>query len=80
MMSIIKKFAAILIIITSFYFLIGNIINLPSNFRYLVDGLEQFDGPRDITRIYNSFGWIIISPLSQFSFIILGVVLLFEKK
>ncbi len=80
MISIIKKFAAILIIITSFYLLISYILRLPDNFGYFVDSLDRFDDIQGITDIYTSFGWIIISPLSQFSLIILGVVLLFEKK
>ena len=79
-MSIIKKFAAILIIITSFYFLISSILRLPDNFGYFVDSLDRFDDIQGIIDIYVSFGWLIISPLSQFSLIILGVVLLFEKK
>tara|TARA_B100000963_G_C22497232_1_gene612047 strand:- start:778 stop:1026 length:249 start_codon:yes stop_codon:yes gene_type:complete len=82
MMSIIKKFAAILIIITSFYFLIGSFINIPSNVEYLEARLDTgssdvFDYIKDI---YNVVAWIIFRPLSYFSFIILGLVLLFEKK
>ena len=76
MMSIIKKLAAILIIITSVYFLFGNILDLPRNFEYLVGGIDRFD----VIQIYNAFGWTIFRPVSYFSFIILGVVLLFEKK
>ena len=77
MMRILKKFAAILIIITSVYFLFGNILNFPGNFEYLVEGIEGFAG---ITKIYNVFGWTIFRPVSNISFIILGVILLFEKK